>query len=143
LGRAGAQAKQGALSLGVSQHSGTSIYGNILVQTNTIEEQEKLIQQLQQQLRAPNRAQFMTTVGRVQRGKNATQKMIFFMDSQDECNINRISHIICQTIWPCNEILPTKWTTFRDHPQSMCQLIMTKMAIPDGVTQKKNWESQI
>ncbi len=51
----------------------------------------------------------------------------YALDSQDECNIGRISHIICQIIWPCNKILPQKWTTFRDHPQSMCQIIMTKL----------------
>jgi hypothetical protein len=45
--------------------------------------------------------------------------------------------------WPCNKILLQKWTTFRDHPQSMCQIIMTKFAIPDGVTQQEYWESLI
>jgi hypothetical protein len=33
--------------------------------------------------------------------------------------------------------------TFREHPQSMCQLIMTKLAIPDGVTQEEHWEALI
>jgi hypothetical protein len=32
---------------------------------------------------------------------------------------------------------------FREHPQSMCQLIMTKLAIPDGATQQEYWETLI
>ncbi len=51
------------------------IYGDILVPTTTIEEQDKLIQQLQQQLKESNRAQLVTTGGQVQQGKNATRKM--------------------------------------------------------------------
>jgi hypothetical protein len=82
--------------------------------------------------------------GKTQQGKNATQKMKkYALDSQDECNIGRISHVIHKIIWPCNMILPQKWTTFREHLQSMCQLIMTKLAIPDGVTQQEYWETII
>jgi hypothetical protein len=118
---------------------GPSIYGEAIVPTTTIKEKEKCIQHLQEQLRESNKAQF-TMIGRgKQRGKNAMQKMMkYALDSQDECNIGRITHVIRQIIWPCNKILPQKWATFREHPQSRCQLIKTMLAIPDGVTQQEH-----
>ncbi len=61
----------------------------------------------------------------------------YALDSQYKCNIGRISHVIRQINLPCNKILPQKWTTFREHPQRNCQLIMTKLAILDGVTQQE------
>jgi hypothetical protein len=45
---------------------GPCIYGKILVPTTTIDEQNKLNQMLQQQLRESNRAQFAMAGGRVQ-----------------------------------------------------------------------------
>jgi hypothetical protein len=73
---------------------------------------------------------------------NATMKK-YAQDSQDEFNIGRISHVIRQIVWPCNKILPQRWLTFREHPQSMCQLIMTKLAIPYGMTQEEFWDTLI
>jgi hypothetical protein len=94
---------------------------------------------LQERLRESNKARFAMIGGGKQQGKNATQKMMkYALDSQDECNIGRITHVICQIIWPCNKILSQKWATFREHPQSMCQLIKTMLAIPDGVTQQEH-----
>ncbi len=67
----------------------------------------------------------------------------YALDSWDDCNIGRISHVICQIIWSCKKILTQKWTNTREYPQSMCQLIMIKLAIPDGVTQEEYWERLI
>ncbi len=104
-----------------SSSIGPSIYGDVIVPTTTIEEKEKHNQQLQEQLRESNKARFAIIVGWKQPGKNAMQKMKnYALDSQDKCNIDRISHIIHQIIWLCNKILLQKWTTFQEHPQSMC-----------------------
>ncbi len=73
-----------------------SIYGKILVQTTTIEDQEKHIQQVQEQLRESNKARLPMIGGGKQRGKNAAQKNEkYALGSHDESNIGRISHIIC------------------------------------------------
>jgi hypothetical protein len=109
---------------------GPSIYGKVIIPTTTIKEKEKRIQQLQEQLRESNKAQFTMIGGKKQGGKNAMQKMKkYALDSQDECNMGRISHIIRQIIW-LNKILLQKWTTFREHPQSMCRLIIDKVGNP-------------
>ncbi len=72
-----------------------------------IEEQDKLTQKLQEQLWESNRVQFTQAGGRVQQGKNAMCKMKK-MYTQDECNYNRISHIIHHTIWRGNKMLTKK-----------------------------------
>jgi hypothetical protein len=123
---------------------GPGIYGEVTVPTITIKNKETLIQQLQEQLGESNKAQFTMIGGNQQQGKNVMQNMKqYVLESQDECNIGRVSQVICQILWPYNKILPQKWMTFREHPQSMCQLTMTKLAIPDGVAQQEYWESLI
>ncbi len=78
-----------------------SIYSKVIIPKTTTEEKENRIHQLQEQLRESNMALFIMIGGGKQRGKNAMQQMKKYApDSQDECNICRISHTIHQIIWP-------------------------------------------
>ena len=46
-------------------------------------------------------------------------------------------------IWPSNKILPNKWSKWREDRNSLCQMILRKVAIPVGVDGQSYWEAMI
>ena len=53
------------------------------------------------------------------------------------------SFLLREAIWPSNKILPNKWSKWREDRNSLCQMILRKVAIPVGVDGQSYWEAMI
>ena len=63
------------------------------------------------------------------------------MTSTDQINQQTVGSFVREVIWPCNKMLPKKWSQWREEKDSLCQMILRKVAIPIGVDKKSYWES--
>ena len=63
------------------------------------------------------------------------------MTSTDQINQQTVGSFVHEVIWPCNKMLPKKWSQWREEKDSLCQMILCKVAIPIGVDKKSYWES--
>ena len=55
------------------------------------------------------------------------------MTSTDQINQQTVGSFVHEVIWPCNKMLPKKWSQWREEKDSLCQMILCKVAIPIGV----------
>ena len=109
-----------------------------------IEEQDQTIKHLQQQLAEFNRVRYGTLSGNASRGKNVvrtTRKIS--MTPTDQINQQVVASYLREAIWPSNKILPNKWSKWREDRNSLCQMILRKVAIPVGVDGQSYWEAMI
>jgi hypothetical protein len=101
---------------------------------SVIEEQDQQIKHLQQQLAEFNSVRYRTLTGNASRGKNVvrtTRKIS--MSPTDQINQQVVASFLREVIWPSNKILPNKWSKWREDRNSLCQMILRKVAIPVGV----------
>jgi len=54
-----------------------------------------------------------------------------------------VASFLREAIWPSNKILPNKWSKWREDINSLCQMILQKVAIPVGVDGQSYWEAII
>ena len=109
-----------------------------------IKEQDQKIKYLQQQLAEFNRVKYRTLSGNASRGKNVvrtTRKIS--MTPTDQINQQVVASYLREAIWPSNKILPNKWSKWREDRNSLCQMILRKVAIPVGVDGQSYWEAMI
>ena len=109
-----------------------------------IEEQQQKIKHLQEQLAEFNRVRYRTLPANASGGKNVvwTSKRKS-LTGTDQINQQAVASYLREAIWPSNKILPTKWSKWREDRNSLCQMILQKVAIPVGVDGKSYWESMI
>ncbi len=100
-----------------------------------IEEQDQKIKHLQQQLAEFNSSvRYRTLSGKASRGKNVvwtTRKIS--MTPTDQIKQQVVASYLREAIWPSNKILPNIWSKGREDRNSLCQMILPKVAIPVGV----------
>jgi len=111
---------------------------------SVIEEQDQQIKHLQQQLAEFNSVRYRTLSGNASRGKNVvrtTRKVS--MTPTDQINQQVVTSYLREAIWPSNKILPNKWSKWREDRNSLCQMILRKVAIPLGVDGQSYWEAMI
>ena len=111
---------------------------------SVIEEQDQKIKHLQQQLAEFNSVRYRTLSGNASRGKNVvrtTRKVS--MTPTDQINQQVVTSYLREAIWPSNKILPNKWSKWREDRNSLCQMILRKVAIPVGVDGQSYWEAMI
>jgi hypothetical protein len=65
------------------------------------------------------------------------------LTATDQVNQQAVASYLREAIWPSNKILPTKWSKWREDRNSLCQMILQKVAIPVGVDGKSYWESMV
>jgi hypothetical protein len=109
-----------------------------------VEAQQEKIRQLQQQLAEVNRAKYKSTSSNECRGKNfiCISKKVS-MTATDQINQQTVASYLREAVWPSNKMLPKKWSQWREERNSMCQMILRKVAIPVGVDKRSYWESMI
>ena len=109
-----------------------------------VEAQQEKIRQLQQQLAEVNRAKYKTTSSNECRGKNFIRiSKKVSMTATDQINQQTVASYLREAVWPSNKMLPKKWSQWREERNSMCQMILRKVAIPVGVDKRSYWESMI
>ena len=109
-----------------------------------IEEQQQKIQHLQEQLAEFNRVRYRTLSANASGGKNVVCTLKRKgLTATDQINQQAVASYLREAIWPSNKILPTKWSKWREDRNSLCQMILCKVAIPVGVDGKSYWESMI
>jgi hypothetical protein len=107
-----------------------------------IEEQDQKIKPLQQQLAEFNSLRYRTLLGNASRGKNVVQtSRKVSMTPTDQINQQVVASFLREAIWPSNKILPNKWSKWREDRNSLCQMILRKVAIPVGVDGQSYWEA--
>ena len=109
-----------------------------------VEAQQEKIRQLQQQLTEANCAKYKTTSSNEGRGKNIVciSKKVS-TTATDQTNQQTDASYIGEAVWPLNKMLPKKWSQWREERNSMCQMILHKVATPVGVDKRSYWESMI
>jgi hypothetical protein len=120
---------------------------NVNIETSmveTIEQQQQKIRQLQQQLAEVNQAKYKTTSSTEGRGKNfvCISKKVS-MTATDQINQQTVASYLREAVWPSNKMLPKKWSHWREERNSMCQMILRKVALPVGVDKRSYWESLV
>ena len=107
-----------------------------------LEEQKQTIKHLQEQLAEFNREKYRSPSTNKGKGENVmrTSKKVS-MTSTDQINQQTVGSFVREVIWPCNKMLPKKWSQWREEKDSLCQMILRKVAIPIGVDKKSYWES--
>jgi hypothetical protein len=109
-----------------------------------VEAQQEKIRQLQQQLAKVNREKYKTTSSNEGRGKNFVRiSKKVSMTATDQINQQTVASYLREAIWPSNKMLPKKWSQWREERNSMCQMILRKVALPVGVDKRSYWESMI
>jgi hypothetical protein len=109
-----------------------------------IEEQQQKNKHLQEQLGEFNRIRYRTLPANASGGKNVVQtSKRKSLTATDHINQQAVALYLREAIWPSNKILPKKWSKWRDDSNSLCQMILRKVAIPVGVDRKSYWESMI
>ena len=111
---------------------------------SVIEEQDQQIKHLQQQLAEFNSVRYRTLSGNASRGKNVvrtTRKVS--MTPTDQINQQVVTSYLREAIWPSNKIIPNKWSKWREDRNSLCQMILRKVASPLGVDGQSYWEAMI
>ncbi len=63
------------------------------------------------------------------------------MTSTDQINQQTVGSFVCEVFCSCNKMLPKKWSQWREEKDSLCQMILRKVAIPIGMDKKSYWES--
>lgn len=120
---------------------------NVNIETSmveTIEQQQQKIRQLQQQLAEVNQAKYKTTSSTEGRGKNFVRiSKKVSMTATDQINQQTVASYLREAVWPSNKMLPKKWSQWREERNSMCQMILRKVALPVGVDKRSYWESMI
>ena len=98
-----------------------------------LEEQKQTIKLLQEQLAEFNREKYRSPSSNKGRGKNVmrTSKKVS-MTSTDQINQQTVGSFVREVIWPCNKMLPKKWSQWREEKDSLCQMIF--LLIPENGT---------
>ncbi len=65
------------------------------------------------------------------------------MTATDQINQQTVGLYLCEAIWPSKKMLPTKWSQWREERNSLCQMILRKVAVPVGVDKRSYWELMI
>ncbi len=65
------------------------------------------------------------------------------MTATDQINQQTVASYLREAIWPSNKMLPKKWSQWREERNSMCQMIIRKVAIPVGMDKRSYWELMI
>ncbi len=65
------------------------------------------------------------------------------MTPTDQINQQVVASYLREAIWPLNKIIPNKWSKWREDRNSLCQMILQKVAIPVGVVGQSYWEAMI
>ena len=107
-----------------------------------IQKQQNQIRELQAMLATINHDNYQVTGNT--RGKNATRsKKKVNMTPQDQINQTNVASFIRETVWSSQKILPKKWQIYRDERNSLCQMILKKVAIPCGVVGRMYWDGML
>ncbi len=103
-----------------------------------IEEQQQKNKHLQEQLAEFNCVRYRTLPAYASGGKNVVQtlKRKSLTATPDQINQQAVASYLREAIWPSNKILPTKWSKWREDRNSLCLMILQKVAIPVGVDGK-------
>ncbi len=82
--------------------------------------------------------------GNASRGENVlrTSKKMS-MTAIDHINQQAVASYVREAIWPGNKMLPKRRSKWRDNKQSLCQMILKKVALPVGVDGKSYREAMI
>ncbi len=109
-----------------------------------IEQQQKQIEFLTDQLSDFNREQYRTLPVNSNRGKNVirTAKKVS-MTATDQINQQTIASYLWEAVWPTYKMLPKNWSKWRDDKKSLCQMILNKFAVPVSVDPKSHWEAML
>jgi hypothetical protein len=54
-----------------------------------------------------------------------------------------VAAFLREAVWPRTKLLPKNWTKWREEKNSLCQLILKKVAIPAGIDGRMYWESML
>ncbi len=81
-------------------------------------------------------------LGNASRGKNVvwTSRKVS-MTPTDQIHQQVVESFLREAIWLSNKILPNKWSKWREDRNSLCQMILQKVAIPVGVDGQSYWEA--
>jgi hypothetical protein len=91
-----------------------------------------------------NRVRYRTLPANASGGKNVVRtSKRKSLTATDQINQQAVASYLREAIWPSNKILPTKWSKWREDRNSLCQMILRKVAIPVGIDGKSYWESMI
>ena len=135
-------------SLSGSSYSSGAPLSNVNIDppslAGAIEAQQQKIKNLQEQLAEFNQAKYKMLPANASRGKNVirTSKKVS-MTTTDQINQQTVGLYLRETVWPSNKMLPKKWSQWREERNSLCQMILCKVAVPVGVDNRSYWESMI
>jgi len=113
-----------------------------LEQTNTKELQQR-IKALETQIADNNNSRYSKISAYAQRGKNILGKSKHVMTPQDLINQGVVATFLRESVWPRTKLLPKNWTTWREDRNSLCQMILKKVAVPLGIDGRMYWESML
>ncbi len=65
------------------------------------------------------------------------------MTATDQINQQTVGSYLREAVWPSKKMLPKKWSQWREERNSLCQMILCKIAVPVGVDKSSYWESMI
>ena len=134
-------------SLSGSSYSSGAPLSNVNIDPSlagVIEAQQQKIKNLQEQLAEFNQAKYKMLPANASRGKNViqTSKKVS-MTATDQIKQQTVGSYLCEAVWPSNKMLPKKWSQWREERNSLCQMILRKVAVPVGVDKRSYWESMI
>ncbi len=61
----------------------------------------------------------------------------------DHINQLAVASYVREAIWSGNKMFTKSWSKLRDDTRSLCQMILKKVALPQGVDGKSYWEAII
>jgi hypothetical protein len=134
-------------SLSGSSYSSGAPLSNVNIDPSlagVIEAQQQKIKNLQEQLAEFNQAKYKMLPANASRGKNVIQmSKKVSMTATDQINQQTVGLYLREAVWPSNKMLPKKWSQWREERNSLCQMILRKVAVPVGVDKRSYWESMI
>ncbi len=109
--------------------------------THRLKNKQK-IQFLTDQLSDFNRVQYRTLPVNSSLGRNVirTAKKVS-MTITDQINQQTVASYLREAVWPSYKMLPKSWSKWRDDKRSLCQMILSKVAVPVCVDPKSYWEA--
>ena len=92
-------------------------------------ELQQRIRDLEAQIIECNKSRYGKINAYGQRGKNILRKSKHTLSTQDQINQGVVAAFLPEAVWPRTKLMPKNWTKWREEKNSLCQMILKKVAI--------------